>query len=94
MLKKDDIWEGLIGGNRPKKLLLSSLRNNRISHNYLLEGPVGIGKFPFALKFARSLICTKPANGLACGKCDDCRLFDHGRHPDMDHIAGERSHAH
>jgi DNA polymerase III delta' subunit len=83
MLKTDDTWQGLIGGNRPKKLLLSSLRNDRISHNYLLEGPVGIGKFPFALKFARSLICTKPANGLACGKCDDCRLFDHGRHPDV-----------
>lgn len=83
MLKIDDTWRGLIGGNRPKKLLLSSLRNDRISHNYLLEGPVGIGKFPFALKFARVLVCSNPTDGIACGTCDDCRLFGHGRHPDV-----------
>jgi hypothetical protein len=82
MLKADDTWRGLIGGNRPKKLLFSSLRNDRISHNYLLEGPIGIGKFPFALKFARSLVCTEN-NGHAYCSCDDCKLFDHGRHPDV-----------
>lgn len=60
----------------------ASLRQNRLVHNYLFEGPLGVGKFPFAVTFARSTICSNPVNGFACGQCDDCFLFNKGHHPD------------
>ena len=37
--------------------LVSQFNENRLSHAYLLTGTDGIGKFEFALKFARYLIC-------------------------------------
>ena len=78
-----DIWPSLIGGEIARKLLGASLTRDRLVHNYLLEGPLGVGKFAFAVAFARSLACTASTNGFACGSCDDCRLFYHGRHPDV-----------
>ena len=78
-----DIFSGLTGGDRAKKILGASLRENRLVHNYLLEGPLGVGKFPFAIKFARNIICAQSKKGVACRKCDDCRLFDIGHHPDV-----------
>ena len=79
----DDIFSGLIGGLRAKKILGASLMENRILHNYLLEGPLGVGKFPFAIKFARNIICEQSSNSIACGACDNCRLFNIGHHPDV-----------
>ncbi len=82
MSKSNDIFPHLIGGDRAKRLIDASLRQNRLVHNYIFEGPLGIGKFPFAVAFARSIICLNPNNGIACRECDDCRLFDKGHHPD------------
>lgn len=82
MSESNDIFPGLIGGNRAKKLIGAMLRQDHLLHNYIFEGPLGIGKFPFALAFARSIICSNPQNGIACRQCDDCHLFDRGHHPD------------
>ncbi|MCD6217755.1 DNA polymerase III subunit [bacterium] len=82
MSESNDIFPGLIGGDRAKKLIGATLRQNHLLHNYIFEGPLGIGKFPFAVAFARSIICSNPQNGIACRQCDNCRLFDKGHHPD------------
>jgi hypothetical protein len=81
--KTSEIWPNLIGGEIAKKLLGSSLTHDKLVHNYLLEGPLGVGKFAFGVAFAGSLACTKSTTGFACGVCDDCKLFYHGRHPDV-----------
>ncbi len=82
MSESKNIFPGLIGGDRAKKLLGATLSQNHLLHNYIFEGPLGIGKFPFALAFAKSIICSNPQNGIACRQCNDCRLFDKGHHPD------------
>lgn len=81
--EQEKIWSNLIGQERAKKLLGASLVRNQIVHNYLFEGPIGVGKFPFAISFARSLICSSRNGILACNQCADCRLFNVGTHPDV-----------
>lgn len=78
----DEMWSNLIGQERARKILGASIIRSHIVHNYLLEGPLGVGKFPFAVAFARNLICSHRDSGKACGVCEDCHLFDIGHHPD------------
>jgi DNA polymerase-3 subunit delta' len=52
----------------------------------LFVGPAGIGKRRFALELAHALLCTeRPEAGLEpCGKCESCRMFASGSHPDLE----------
>lgn len=52
------------------------------AHAYLLAGPSGLGKFHFAIEFARAMLCSEPADGKACGTCSNCMLSRQG-HPDL-----------
>ena len=54
----------------------------RLAHAYLFYGPTGIGKFDFVFNFSRYLLCNKPENNNACGKCTDCKLHD-SIHPNL-----------
>jgi DNA polymerase III subunit delta' len=65
----------------------------RAAHAYIFAGPDGVGKYKTAREWARLLLCDEPVakNNLteACGKCESCRLFDAGSHPDMELIYKE-----
>ena len=51
------------------------------------KGKEGIGKFNFAIKFAKSYLCQKPlSNHLPCEACSSCEWFPDS-HPDFKHIA-------
>ncbi|HKK24724.1 MAG TPA: hypothetical protein VJ941_03805, partial [Gracilimonas sp.] len=45
----------IIGQKRAKDQVERILSSNRISHAYLLSGPVGIGKTAFALALAEAI---------------------------------------
>ena len=50
------------------------------SDSFVLSGIRGIGKFQMALAKAKLILClTKDVN---C-RCDSCRKFDAGKHPDL-----------
>ena len=55
----------------------------RLPHALLLSGPAEIGKRHFAKLFIQHLLCSKPLNNQACGKCKQCVLFSSGGHPDF-----------
>ena len=56
----------------------------RLPHALLLHGPRGIGKLQLAERFARFLLCEARGSGLEpCGRCDGCRWFLAGNHPDL-----------
>ena len=55
---------------------------NRLSHAYIVSGPSGIGKFDFAHKFSKYLLCGSPINNLPCGECSDCILHNNA-HPNL-----------
>ncbi len=73
-------FDDIIGQNKIKKVLLRSIKNNRVSHSYIIEGEKGMGKKLMAYTFANYLVCE---NGCACGICSGCMLAKAGSHPDI-----------
>ena len=56
----------------------------RLSHALLLGGQPGLGKFAFATRLARSLLCDSSGpEARACGSCKSCLLVRAGTHPDL-----------
>lgn len=79
-------FANIIDHDRQKEVLRLALKNNRLAHAYLFEGPEGIGKKLMALGLARALFCEE---GDGCGECAACRKVDHLNHPDLHLLAAE-----
>ena len=74
-------FEALLGNDRLKQNLRSSLEKKHISHFYLISGPEGSGKHTLAKLLAEAILCegsVKP-----CGSCVHCRKMRSGNHPDF-----------
>lgn len=69
--------------------LAAQWRAGRLPHALLLCGPPGLGKRRFAEAFAALLLCEQPLDGLACGECRGCRLWQAGSHPDFSRVVPE-----
>lgn len=76
-------FSDVIGHERPKALLQTALRQDRIAHAYLFYGDEGIGKRLVALRFAQALNCEAGDGTDACGGCRSCRQIEARTHPDF-----------
>lgn len=65
------------------KILTNSLRKNRLSHAYLIEGGKGTKKLPIALQLAKSLLCLHRDDVHPCLQCVNCKRIDSSNHPDI-----------
>ena len=75
---QSDAWNRLVG------------QLERLPHALLLSGPQGVGKLHLAERFAQLLLCEAPGRRTApCGRCDGCRWFLAGNHPDMRFVEPE-----
>lgn len=74
-------FESLLGNERLKEDLCTSLRRGRASHFYLISGPAGSGRHTLARLLAAALMCEGPEP--LCGKCEGCRKVLSGTHPDF-----------
>lgn len=81
-----DAWDSL-----QKKMAMQ-----RLPHALLLQGKIGCGLEAFSHIFANALLCdqnsdgqSKPTDGLACGVCQSCQLFQAGTHPDFIELVPE-----
>ena len=74
-------FEGLLGNDRLKENLISSLSRGRISHFYLICGPEGSGKRTLALSLAAAMVCRE--ENKPCCRCSQCRKVLEGNHPDV-----------
>ena len=63
-------------------------RAGRLPHALLIHGPRGIGKAALAEHIARFLLC-EAADGRPCGRCEGCRWFAAGSHPDFRRLEPE-----
>ena len=50
-------FEDVVSQGNVKKILINSIKNNKISHAYLFSGPRGIGKTSIAKIFAKAVNC-------------------------------------
>ena len=74
-------FEALLGNERLKENLTSSLRRGHISHFYLICGPAGSGKHTLAKLLAAAILCGK--QDAPCGHCSPCRKVFEDNHPDF-----------
>lgn len=74
-------FDGLLGNDRLKQNLTSAFAKNRISHFYLISGPVGSGKKTLSRFFAAAALCT--GENKPCLSCAHCRKVIASTHPDL-----------
>ena len=74
-------FDALLGNERLKDNLRSSINRGRISHFYLISGPSGSGKRTLAKLLAAAILC-KGAD-RPCGTCPACRKVLGNGHPDF-----------
>ena len=66
-------FDDFIDQDNVKKILVNSIKNNKISHAYLFSGPRGIGKTSMAKIFAKAINCDNFANSNdVCNECEHC----------------------
>jgi len=72
--------------------IFESLKRSRerLPHALLVHGPRGVGKLALAERLAQLLLC-EHADPVACpcGKCDGCRWYLGGNHPDFRRLEPE-----
>jgi DNA polymerase III subunit delta' len=71
--------------------ILQSLagRAGSLPHALLIHGVRGIGKLALAERIAQFLLCEAESAAKPCGKCDGCRWFLAGSHPDFRRLVPE-----
>lgn len=77
----------IIGHDWVVDMWQNSIREGRVRHAYLLNGPAHIGKRTLALTFAQALNCLSDAR--PCGECRSCQKVARGTHPDVRVIEGQ-----
>lgn len=65
----------VLGHERVKQILASSLAAGRLPPSILLAGPEGIGKRTLALALGRALMCVRQ-QADACGDCSACHRIE------------------
>ena len=66
------------------------LRLDTLPQAILIHGPRGLGKLELARSFAQRILCEGRDPGTqACGRCEGCRWFLAGQHPDYRQIEPE-----
>ena len=75
--------------NVASKLITNSIRKQRISHAYLIQGERGTGKEDIALLLAKTLFCQYKTDVEPCQSCHTCRRIESRNHPDVHWIIPE-----
>lgn len=76
-------FRDIIGQQVLKSRFVQTVRENRLSHAWLLFGPEGAGSLPLALAFASYILCTTQNGSDSCGECPGCRKSHKLIHPDL-----------
>lgn len=73
----------VIGQEAVTRTLRQAIKEQRISHAYLFNGPRGTGKTSSAKIFAKAVNCLDPVDGEPCNKCSACQSVLNGEALDI-----------
>lgn len=76
-------FKDISGHTSIKEKLISTIREERISHALLFAGPQGNGKLAMAIAYAQYLSCKDKKEDDSCGKCMSCIKYNKLIHPDL-----------
>lgn len=65
------------------EIIANSVKKERLSHAYLIQGERGTGKKTFATLLAMTLFCKNREEANPCQTCDTCRRIGSRNHPDV-----------
>lgn len=71
------------------RIITNSIKKDRVSHAYLLQGERGTGKEAIATLIAKGLFCTGKKGVEPCQECSNCRRIASRNHPDIHWIEPE-----
>lgn len=75
------MFENIIGNESIKNTLKNNIKNNKITHSYLMVGIQGIGKKTIAKEYAKAILCLN--DNKPCNNCKSCIEFDTNNNPDF-----------
>ena len=76
------MFDGIVGQENAKKVLVSMMASGEIPHALIFAGPYGVGKGETAFEMARMLLCEHgPESG--CTTCNACYRASKLGHPDL-----------
>jgi len=73
----------VVGQEHVTITLRNALRDGRLSHAYLFNGPRGTGKTSAAKIMAKAVNCEQPQDGEPCNQCATCRAITEGAVTDV-----------
>jgi len=76
-------FKQIVGQDAIKQRLVTSVKENRVSHAQLFLGPGGSGSLPLAVAYAQYLSCEDKLENDSCGECSSCRKYQKLMHPDL-----------
>ena len=77
------MFKNIVGNQKVKEYLKTSIETKNISHSYMFVGKSGIGKKLFAKEFAKKIMCLnfEKTDEEGC-KCESCIKFETNSNPD------------
>src|SRR5882724_8837084 len=79
----------ILGQHAAIDAIRRAYRADRLPHGLIFAGPAGVGKATTAGALAKLFLCERPKEDIPCGRCESCRVFAAGNHPDYHVITKE-----
>ena len=76
-------FKEIVGQETIKQKLLTTVKENRVSHAQLFLGPEGSGSLALAVAYAQYISCENKSDNDSCGECNSCRKYQKLVHPDL-----------
>lgn len=80
----------IIGHEQVVDYIRRGIKEDKLSHAYILAGEKGAGKKMLATLFATTLQCRERGDN-PCGKCQSCIQAESGNHPDIIWVTHEKA---
>lgn len=84
-----DGFKGVVGHNDIIEYIKNAIKEDKVSHAYILNGRKGSGKKTMSKLFAMTLECEK-ADVEPCGECASCIQAKGDNHPDIIKVIHEK----
>ncbi len=77
------LFNEIIGQEKVKEKLISTVKDGRISHAQIFLGNEGSGNLAIALAYAQYVSCSNRKEKDSCGQCPSCKKYQKLIHPDL-----------
>ncbi|MGF0033715.1 DNA polymerase III subunit delta' [Bariatricus sp. SGI.154] len=82
-------FKDVVGHKDIINYIRNAVREDQVSHAYILNGDRGAGKKLLANLFATTLLCEKGGPN-PCNECHSCKQAESGNHPDIIRVTHEK----